>query len=139
MPAIKRFSALSIEKVMEADNFEKGCLGKAISCLFDSLDIDKDNLPSLLGAVACQYDLPDESDQWAIDNINCKNTGEYDLCFDREEDDNGEHVEVDGRLWEKFKAGKIDLWSARYTIRIRCEMVEPCQLSNTDKEGFRQE
>lgn len=103
----------AVAKWIEKDNYEKGCIG---DCQDFGIILDDFRAPSIRELIENVKDFFGMTDAPEYDEEN-----NY-FWFDREENDDGE--EASAPEWEKFKAGKIDLWLARYSLSVRrsCEV-----------------
>lgn len=104
----------AVAKWIEKDNYEKGCFGgiQDFGIILD--DFRAGSVRELIEKVADFFGI--SADALEYDEINNF------FWFDREENDNGD--EAGAAELEKFKAGKIDLWLARYSLSVRrsCEV-----------------
>jgi len=104
----------AVAKCVEKDNYENGCIGDCQDFGIILDDFRAGSVRELIEKVADFFGI--SADALEYDEIN-----NY-FWFDREENDDGE--EASAPEWEKFKAGKIDLWCARYSLSVRrlCEV-----------------
>lgn len=113
---------IDIMKTVEIDNFEKGCIGGSHD----------------FGIIETKFFKNLSEVENFIDDFSCsgeafifENRVEFCLLEDR----NGWPVELHDNTYKKFKAGKIDLWAANYSLYIS-EIFEN-EFDNTKlKENF---
>lgn len=98
---------VSITKEIEVNNYENGCCGLR-SCMFS------ENINKTFGAPAAAMEYL--ASAWGLDKADCFQAYENRLEYSRMENDNGD--EPSAAEMKKFKASKIDLWAADYSIAL---------------------
>lgn len=56
------------------------------------------------------------------------------IVLERIEDDNGDRVDKNDRLYDDWQAGKCDLWIARYYFNVEETLRKPAQLDQKEYE-----
>jgi len=121
---MRRYACIYVEKDVEKDNFEHGCVGERCCVLAESCNIIADTIPHLLAALEERYCL-DIDDVW----LPGENGEESGIGYNRLETDASE--EPSSAEKEAWKRGELPLWIADYRF-----YVERCEVSQIPRQEF---
>lgn len=120
------FNATYVDKVIEEDHFEKGCIGGLTCTLAEKLDIEASTFPELIAKISKEFGLHEDLKYWTLNKENSH------LFYSVLEDDDGVHIENKSEDYKLWEAGKIKGWLAEFRFHVCKNDVQVLEFDDND-------
>ena len=124
------FNATYVDKTIEEDHFEKGCIGGLTCTLAEKIDIEASTFPELIVKISKEFGLHEDLKYWFFDKENNH------LFYSVLEDNDGVEILDQSKDYELWKAGKIKGYNAEFRFFVEKNDVRRLPFDDNDCVGI---